>query len=517
MSRMPPLRGGGPLGVLQSPAEPMSAEERTAGRVLLVDDDATLRFALRKALGRLGYEVEEADSAAAAIARLDRGGIDAAIVDLHLDPRRALGSDERGSGLEVLRAGARWSTRLLVLTGHGSVDAAVTAMKLGAFSFLEKPIDAAVLGPLLAQAVGDVRKAQGAPDASFAPPLLGRSAAMDEVRAFIARVGPTDETVAVYGETGAGKEVVARHVHLASRRRGRAFVALNAAAVPRDLVESELFGHKKGSFTGATSDRAGLFREADGGTLFIDELGELPLESQAKLLRALEERRIRPVGESREIAVDVRIVAATNRDLWMEVQAGRFREDLYFRLQVFPLRLPPLRERVEDIVPLAEHLLSRIGGTARRIDDEARRALESYGWPGNVRELFNVLRRASLFATGETLDGPLVQRMITASIFGQAGSQTTSARASAPMGAPSTPRNEPPARVSSPGLAEPTRESAPEIGRPLSLAELERRHIEQTLAAHGGNVTKAAISLGIDRRTLQRKLRGYGISVADEG
>jgi DNA-binding NtrC family response regulator len=248
------------------------------------------------------------------------------------------------------------------------------------------------------------------------PPLVGVSPAMQEVRAFIARVGPTNETVAISGETGSGKEVVARHLHTSSARADKPFLTLNAACIPRELFESELFGHRRGAFTGATSDHLGVFREAEGGTLFIDEVAELPIDSQAKLLRALEARCIRPVGSPKELPVDVRILAATNRDLWAEVRAGRFREDLYFRLHVFPIVIAPLRARKEDVIPLAEHLLTRIGPGVT-LSDDAQAALVAYDWPGNVRELLNVLRRASLFATETSIDGELMRRMLAASIF----------------------------------------------------------------------------------------------------
>jgi len=254
---------------------------------------------------------------------------------------------------------------------------------------------------------------------------------------------------------------------------------MNAPCVPRELSESELFAHRRGAFTGAHDDRAGLFREADGGTLFVDELAELPLDSQAKLLRAIETKQIRPVGESGEVSVDVRIVAATNRDLWIETQEGRFREDLYFRLQVFPVLVRPLRERPEDLEPLATHLLARLGKNDLTLDSNALAALREYDWPGNVRELLNVLRRASLFAIADTLDGELVRRMIAASVFGNAREST------------------PP-----PGLGSPSR---------TNLADVEREHIERVLREKEGNITKAAAALGIDRRTLQRKLRSYGI------
>jgi DNA-binding NtrC family response regulator len=240
-----------------------------------------------------------------------------------------------------------------------------------------------------------------------------------------------------------------------------------------------LFGHKRGSFTGAQNDRAGLFREADGGTLFIDELAELPLESQAKLLRAIETKSIRTVGDSGETEVDVRIVAATNRDLWAETQAGRFREDLYFRLQVFPVLIRPLRERLADIEPLALHLLGRLGKSGIQVGADALEALREYDWPGNVRELLNVLRRASLFAISDTIDAELLRRMIAASVFGNA--------------------------------REPTLPSSSDQSGRVSLADVERDHIERVLREKGGNITKAASALGIDRRTLQRKLRAYGM------
>lgn len=444
------------------------------GRVLLIDDDRSFRFAMRKALTRLEFEIDEADSGEQALSRLGRADPpDVALLDLRMGGM---------GGIEVLRRRGSVPTRFIVLTGHGTVQAAVQAMQLGAFSFLEKPVDADVLAPLLQQAIDEGQTGQPADE--LAPPLIGDSPRMQEVRRFVERVGPTEETVAIYGETGSGKEVVARHIHIASRRAGR-FVAFNGACVARELFESELFGHRRGSFTGATEDHSGLFREADGGSLFIDELAELPIDSQAKLLRALETRTIRPVGDKREIAVDVRIIAATNRDLWAEVGAGRFREDLYFRLQVLPIVLPPLRDRPQDVVPLAEHLLGRLGGRFK-LADGAAEVLTSYAWPGNVRELLNVLRRALLFTDTDALDGELVRRMIAASVFAHGSSMS---------GLPAT-------------EAQP---AAPPPSGTTSLADVERSHIERVLGEMGGNITKAAAALGIDRRTLQRKLKAYGM------
>jgi DNA-binding NtrC family response regulator len=441
-------------------------------RVLVIDDDAAFRFAMVKALSRRGFAASEAPSGEAALRELcGPSAPEAALLDLRMG-----GID----GLEVLRRCPHTATRIVVLTGHGTVEAAVDAMKLGAFSFLEKPVDAELLGPLLTQAAAESRKARGERAHLDAPPIIGDSSAMREVRGFIARAGASGETVALYGETGTGKEVVARHLHLHSARAKGPFVALNAACVQRELFESELFGHRKGAFTGATANHPGMFGEAHGGSLFIDEVAELPPETQGKLLRALESGVIRAVGASREQPVDVRIIAATNRDLWTEVKRGHFREDLYFRLQVLPLVLPPLRERREDIMPLAQHLLERIGSSVR-IGDEARALMTSYDWPGNVRELLNVLRRATLFADGPEIDASLMRRMLAASVFGH-GTQ-----AAAPA----------------------------EAGAPTSLAEVERTHIERVLAQMEGNVTRAATALGIDRRTLQRKLKSFGLASDD--
>jgi DNA-binding NtrC family response regulator len=438
--------------------------------VLIVDDDAAFRFAMAKALSRRGFTVSEADSGEAALEALGESNPHVGLLDL-----RMRGVD----GLEVLRKARSVRTRFIVLTGHGSVAAAVDAMKLGAFSFLEKPVDAEVLGPLIEQAAADSNRPSSRSADSFAPPIVGESAAIEEVRRFVERAAPSSETVALYGETGTGKEVVARHLHAGSGRADKPFVAVNAACIQRELFESELFGHRKGAFTGAAVNRDGLFVEAQGGTLFIDEVAELPLDCQAKLLRALETRRIRPVGASREVDVDVRIIAATNRDLWSEVKAGSFREDLFFRLQVFPILLPSLRERAEDLVPLTEHLLERIGASRVRLDDEAIAAMHGYRWPGNVRELLNVLRRCVLFLDGPVIDGALMRRMLAASVFGHAEGDRLSA---------------PPARSDRPSDRQ-------------NLAALERAHIDEVLERMEGNVTRAASALGIDRRTLQRKLK----------
>lgn len=442
--------------------------------LLIIDDDRTLRFALRKALARLDFVVSEAEDGPEAIRKLQAHPTDLALLDLRMPG---------GSGLDVLKRCRNLRTRFVILTGHGTVQAAVEAMRLGAYSFLEKPLDADELAPLLRQALKD-KQVEERSGPKQVTEITGHSRAIQELRSLIDRVAPTQETVAIFGETGTGKEISARRLHALSGRHDGPFVALNAACVPAELFESELFGHKRGAFTGATEDRKGLLRDAHGGTLFIDEVGELPLEAQAKLLRALETRTVRPVGHSQEISVDVRIIAASNRDLWQEVSAGRFREDLFFRFQVFPIRLPPLRERLEDIPELCGALLPQVhrGGHALSVSRAGIEALSSYDWPGNVRELLNTLRRAALFAEDGQLDAPLLKRMLAASVFGRAQSRSSNAAQPAESG---------------------------------TLADVERGHIRQILTANDGNVTRAALALGIDRRTLQRKLKQYGLEAKD--
>ncbi|MDH5671109.1 MAG: sigma-54 dependent transcriptional regulator [Myxococcales bacterium] len=452
-----------------------------SAQVLVVDDDASFRFALSKALSRHGFEVAQAESGEAALRALERGSEpDAIVLDLRMG-----GLD----GFEVLRRIANRQSRTVVLTGHGSVGAAVEAMKLGAFSFLEKPVDAELLAPLLRQAAAESRAARRGPQTQ-APPLVGEGPALRELREFVARAASSDETVALYGETGTGKEVVARQLHAHSPRAQGPFVALNAACVQRELFESELFGHRRGAFTGATSNHEGLFVAAQGGSLFIDEIAELPQDTQAKLLRALENGTIRPLGTTREVEVDVRIIAATNRDLWAEVGVGNFREDLYFRLQVLPLLLPPLRDRLEDLRPLCQHLLERIGQADKRITEAAFGLMLAHDWPGNVRELLNVLRRATLFAEGSEIDEALMRRMLLASLSGHREVQTR-----APAAA--------------------LQQDAQAEAATRRLADVERAHIEQVLRQMDGNITRAASALGIDRRTLQRKLKAFGLAGQD--
>ncbi|WP_373048239.1 sigma-54-dependent transcriptional regulator [Vulgatibacter sp.] len=449
----------------------------THPRILVADDDNAFRLAMSKALGRLGFPVEEAATGMDAILALRSGRSDVALLDLQLGDI---------DGLEVLRQSQGSRTRVIVVTGHGTIPAAVEALRLGAVNFVQKPVDAPSLLPLLEDAVAHPHEEEAAGNLG----LAGNSAALGRVRELIRRAGPTDETVLVTGESGTGKELVARALHASSNRAKMPFVAFNCAQAHRDLFDAELFGYVKGAFTGATQDRLGLFREANGGTLFLDEVGELPEGAQAKLLRALETRSVRPVGGAREEPVDVRVIAATNRDLAEEVRSGRFREDLFYRLHVLSVGVPPLRQRKEDLAPIAKTLLVRCCGGSRTVslDESAVAELERYDWPGNVRELANVLKRAAIFCSGQALDAADIREAVGASIFNH-----PEARAAAR-----------PAAVDTDG------------GNETTLADLEKKHILDTFERMGGNVTRVAQALGIDRRTLQRKLKGFGRDTGED-
>ncbi|MCB9544357.1 MAG: sigma-54-dependent Fis family transcriptional regulator [Myxococcales bacterium] len=443
-------------------------------RVLLVDDDQAFGTAMAKALRRRGFEVSVLDGGAEAVLALGgRAGPapHVAVLDLRMPDV---------GGLEVLRRTPARTVPVVVLTGHGSVPDAVEAMRLGAYTFLTKPVDAADLAPILEQA---------AAPASPALALVGKSPATAGLRELLARLADADEPVLLTGETGTGKEVAARTLHHGSRRTDAPFLAVNMACLPGELVESELFGHVRGAFTGADRGKPGLFAEVGNGTLFLDEVGELPLAHQAKLLRVLETRTFRAVGDTREQTFRGRLVAATHRDLRREVLEGRFREDLFYRLQVLPLELPPLRHRREDILPIVQHWLGRVASQALAVSPEAEALLLAHEWPGNVREVVNLARRVALFAEGGQVTAELVRRMLAANPFVQ------TAAAAAPVTTPPE------------GLTEGAVEE-------ISLEALERRHI-LGLLAHHKNVTHVARILEINRRTLQRKLKAWGIEHDD--
>jgi len=370
-----------------------------AARILLVEDRDSLRRMLERALAQEGYEVRSAADGAAGIRLAASESFDLVLTDLKLP---------EASGLEVLAASRAAQPRVpvVVLTGYGTVAAAVEAMKLGAFDFLEKPVAIDDLYRLIERAIGG--RDEGAVfHPPGAPPIVGRHPRLRGAVRLLERVAVTESTVLLTGESGTGKELFARAVHALSPRQGGPFVALNCAAIPDALIENELFGHEKGAFTGADRRQPGRFEMAQGGTLLLDEIGELPLAVQGKVLRVLEERTFERVGGGRTLRADVRLIAATNRDLETMVAGGEFRADLFFRLNVFPIELPALRERASDVPLLARHLLAEIARRHRaeppHLTDDAAELLAAAPWPGNVRELANVLERAVILAEGTVL------------------------------------------------------------------------------------------------------------------
>jgi two-component system response regulator PilR (NtrC family) len=452
--------------------------------ILVVDDERSMREFLEILLRKHGHEISSAADVPGALARLSEGDVDLVVTDLRL------GS---GSGLDVLKAVKERtpSTEVIVVTAFATTENAVQAMKLGAYDYVLKPFKVDELKLVIEKAlerrrlVAENRALRHKAGAAHEPPeILGRSPPIEEVRALVEKVAPARTTLLITGESGTGKEVVARAIH---RRAGAAapFVAVNCGAIPEGLIESELFGHEKGSFTGATDRKPGLFEVAGTGTLFLDEVGELPPHLQVKLLRALQERRIRRVGGSTDIAVGARIVAATNRELAEDVKAGRFREDLYYRLNVIQIRMPALRERRADVPLFLEHFLDRFAAELARprprLSPEAERLLCAYDWPGNVRELANVVERAVTLAPGETID-PAV---LPAAVRGAAAE---------------------PAPGEAPDL--------PDAGLDLQshLDAIERRLLEQALARTGGVKTEAARLLSLTFRSLRYRLAKYGIA-----
>jgi two-component system response regulator AtoC len=376
-------------------------------RVLVVDDEENLRLVLRTLLKRQGYEVETAASGEEALGLVDTFGPDVILTDVRMPKMGGLDL------LSTLKAKGNEAT-VIVMSAYGSFDMALDAIKAGAYDYVQKPFkpDEVILALRKAEEREALRRENRAlreeirRDHLFEQ-ILAKSQSMQDIFRTIAKIAEFKTTVLISGESGTGKELVARALHQRSTRRSGSFVAVNCGAIPENLLESELFGHRKGAFTDASSDRRGLFEEADGGTLFLDEIGELPTALQVKLLRVLQDETIRRLGDTRDTKVDTRIVAATHRDLMAEVKAGRFREDLYYRLNVLPIVVPPLRSRREDIGLLIDHFVARnnarLGTATRGVDPEARRLLMEYSWPGNVRELENTIERAMVLSEGDLL------------------------------------------------------------------------------------------------------------------
>jgi DNA-binding NtrC family response regulator len=449
--------------------------------ILIVDDDAAFRATLAETLEDLGHEVRQAASCEAGLRGLADGGIAAAIVDLRLP-----GDD----GLAFLRAAAAIAPGVpcMMLTAYASGSNTIEAMRLGAFDHLTKPLGR----DALTVALGRALKA-GEQAARHAPPppddgvqadeqMVSNSEEMRTIFKRIGLVADSDNSVLVLGETGTGKELVAQALHQNSARAAGPFVAVNCAAIPAELLESELFGHVKGAFSGASADRPGRFREADGGTLFLDEIGDMALPTQAKILRVLQEREVTPLGARHSQPVDLRVVAATHRDLEAEVAAGTFRADLWYRLQVITITLPPLRARAGDVALLAEHFLrAHAGGRGKRLSEPALRALRAHDWPGNVRELRNTIQRAVALSEGDLIE---VEHL----------------GIGAPRPAGKAADNAAPAAVADIDW-DGTLENA--------LAQVELAMLCRALEAAGGNRSEAARRLGLSRQQLYRKLAQY--------
>ncbi|XHH29836.1 sigma-54 dependent transcriptional regulator [Xanthomonas euroxanthea] len=442
-------------------------------RILIIDDDAAFLATLQATLRSLGHTVIAVDNGADGLMHLSEGGIALAFVDFRMP-----GMD----GIQVLRARAddprARQVPLVMLTAYASSGNTIEAMTLGAFDHLVKPVGRADIVEVVERALAS--RADGHTDAEASEPpdddgLVGHSPAMRNVHKRIGLAAASDLPVLITGETGTGKELVARALHRASARAASAFVAVNCAAIPLELMESELFGHRKGAFSGATSDRIGLIREADGGTLFLDEIGDMPLPMQAKLLRFLQEGEVTPLGGRGAQKVDVRVLAATHRDLAAWVAAGQFRSDLRYRLNVVPIELPPLRERGQDIVLLAQYFLRTGDGAARALSADAQARLLAYPWPGNVRELRNVMQRSQLLVRGHSIVAADLDDALDHS-------------------------------AEQPLTAAPLQGTLPE-----AVARLEKQMIQDALAHSSGNRAEAARRLGIHRQLLYRKLDEYGL------
>ena len=451
---------------------------------LIVDDEAGVRSALSGVLRDEGYLVDTVESGEACLDQVARHVYDVIILDIWLPGLDGLAT------LERLRT-RRVDAQVIVVSGHGNIESAVRAIKMGAFDFVEKPLslDKTLLVARNAlrqrRLEAENRALRAHVDRRLV--MVGESDPMRQLREQIAMAAPTNGRVLIYGENGTGKELVARSVHTLSRRAEGPFVEVNCAAIPEELIESELFGYVKGAFTGAVTNRPGKFEVADGGTIFLDEVGDMSLRTQAKVLRVLQEQVVEPVGGRGGVRVDVRVLAATNKDLPGAIQAGLFREDLFYRLNVIPIFVPPLRHRRDDVARLVEHFLGELakehGHRVKTLDDAALVVLRSYEWPGNVRELRNVLERLAIMVPDESIG----------------------ARELAFLGATGA--------VSPDGTAEFDAE------RPLLEARerFERNYIVSALAAHRGNVSRTAESLGVERSNLYRKMRALGIIGSAKG
>ena len=470
--------------------------------VLICDDDSAIRTVLNQALGRAGYDVRTTGTAAGLWRWVAAGDGNLVITDVVLP-------DESGFDLIPRIKKVRPDLPIVVMSAQNTLLTAITAAERGAFEYLPKPFDLKELTSVVQRALASPQNRR--PDAEVAAseermPLIGRSPAMQEIYRVIARLTQTDLTVMIMGESGTGKELVARALHDYGKRRHGAFVAVNMAAIPKELVESELFGHERGAFTGATNRGVGRFEQAEGGTLFLDEIGDMPLEAQTRLLRVLQQGEYTTVGGRTPIKTDVRIIAATNRDLRQLIQQGLFREDLYYRLNVVPLRLPPLRERAEDIPDLVRHFLRKAqdeGLPGKTLDQDGMEILRRHRWPGNVRELENLIRRLAVLHSGDAIPASAISDELkepARSFSAEEGEETVTLSGSVE-------------RYLTRYFMEQGERLPPAGVYDRILAEVERPLISICLAATRGNQIRAAQLLGLNRNTLRKKIRDLGLEV----
>ena len=454
-------------------------------KVLVVDDEANLRKVLATMLRRTGYEVTVAADGEQGLAEFQKSGADIVITDLVMP---------KVGGMEILRTvnSSSPDVPVIIITAHGTVDSAVEAIKLGAFDYITKPFDQAEIQAVIAKAARthDIAQRNVRVDGRARAAIVGQSPQMQEIFKIIEKVADTPSTVLITGESGTGKELIATALHEGSSRRNKPLIRINCAAIPKDLMESELFGYERGAFTGAVTSKPGRFELADGGTLFLDEIAEIPVEMQVKILRALQESEFERVGGIKTTRVDVRLIAATNRNLELEIEAGRFRKDLYYRLAVVPIVLPALRERQSDIPMLTHHFIEKYNRKLNKkiegISDEALALLQAYAWPGNIRELENLMERVLLFA-----DGPKIAAKDLPDQIRQAAVEAPAAASTTADGTPAET-----------GLKDIVR---------MKAAALEKDLIAKALEETGGNVTRAARLLQISRKSLQTKMKEFGL------
>lgn len=471
--------------------------------VLLVDDDAAIRMVLNQALTRAGYEVRPTGNVSTMWNWVSRGEGDLLISDVHLPD---------GNAFDVMPKirKLRPDLPIVVMSAQNTFMTAIRASEVGAYEYLPKPFDISEVLSVVSRALADAKKPsrarREADEASETMPLVGRSAAMQDIYRALARLMQTDLTVMINGESGTGKELVARALHDFGKRRNGPFVAINMAAIPRDLIEAELFGHERGAFTGATARTSGRFEQAEGGTLFLDEIGDMPMDAQTRLLRVLQQGEYTMVGGRTPIKTNVRIVAATHRDLSQMIRQGLFREDLFYRLNVVPIRLPPLRERTDDIGDLVTHFLKAAqadGEPPKAISDEAIRLMQAHSWPGNVRELENLVRRLSALYADETISAQMVEQELD---LAERPPQISASSGPVELGA-----------AIEAHLAQLLGDYEPDLPPPglyqRVIEKVEAPLIAMALNACGGNQIRAADLLGLNRNTLRKKIRAHAIEI----